>query len=134
MREPGWSRRADGGLAPALLACAADPGALTPSGAEDIAVAGVGVTPPRVRQPSQRGGADRPGARRVVPARAAAGALVPERGGTNALARALFTDFDALPRRRRNLVHFLFLDDGARPHRRSGATPRAAHRRTRLPL
>jgi transcriptional regulator with XRE-family HTH domain len=33
---------------------------------------------------------------------------------TNAAARALFTDFDALPRRERNLVRFLFLDDAAR--------------------
>jgi transcriptional regulator with XRE-family HTH domain len=33
---------------------------------------------------------------------------------TNALARALYTDFDALPRRERNLVRFLFLDDAAR--------------------
>jgi transcriptional regulator with XRE-family HTH domain len=33
---------------------------------------------------------------------------------TNALARALYTDFDALPRRERNIVRFLFLDDAAR--------------------
>jgi transcriptional regulator with XRE-family HTH domain len=33
---------------------------------------------------------------------------------TNALARALYTDFDALPHRERNLVRFLFLDDAAR--------------------
>jgi transcriptional regulator with XRE-family HTH domain len=33
---------------------------------------------------------------------------------TNALARALYTDFDALPRRERNLVRFLFVDDAAR--------------------
>jgi transcriptional regulator with XRE-family HTH domain len=33
---------------------------------------------------------------------------------TNALARALYTDFDALPRRERNLVRFVFLDDRAR--------------------
>jgi transcriptional regulator with XRE-family HTH domain len=33
---------------------------------------------------------------------------------SNALARALFTDFDALPHRERNLVRFLFLDDAAR--------------------
>jgi hypothetical protein len=32
----------------------------------------------------------------------------------NALARALYTDFDALPHRERNLVRFLFLDDSAR--------------------
>ncbi|GGO20833.1 helix-turn-helix domain-containing protein [Micromonospora parathelypteridis] len=33
---------------------------------------------------------------------------------TNALGRALFTDFEALPRRGRNLARFLFLDDAAR--------------------
>jgi transcriptional regulator with XRE-family HTH domain len=33
---------------------------------------------------------------------------------TNPLARALFTDFDALPRPERNLVRFLFLDPAAR--------------------
>ena len=38
---------------------------------------------------------------------------------TNALARALLTDFDALPRRERNLVRFLFLDDHAFECRRS---------------
>jgi transcriptional regulator with XRE-family HTH domain len=32
----------------------------------------------------------------------------------NPLARALYTDFDALPRKERNLVRFLFLDDAAR--------------------
>jgi hypothetical protein len=34
--------------------------------------------------------------------------------GSNALARALYTDFDALPHRERNLVRFLFLDKAAR--------------------
>jgi transcriptional regulator with XRE-family HTH domain len=33
---------------------------------------------------------------------------------SNALARAVFTDFDAKPPRERNLVRFLFLDDAAR--------------------
>ncbi|GAB2844455.1 helix-turn-helix transcriptional regulator [Actinoallomurus bryophytorum] len=33
---------------------------------------------------------------------------------TNALARAIYTDFDALPRRERNIVRFLFLEDAAR--------------------
>jgi transcriptional regulator with XRE-family HTH domain len=32
----------------------------------------------------------------------------------NTLARALYTDFDALPHRERNLVRFLFLDEAAR--------------------
>lgn len=32
----------------------------------------------------------------------------------NALARALYTDFDALPRRERNMTRYLFLDEGAR--------------------
>jgi transcriptional regulator with XRE-family HTH domain len=33
---------------------------------------------------------------------------------TNRMARALYTDFDALPHRERNMARFLFLDDGAR--------------------
>jgi hypothetical protein len=33
---------------------------------------------------------------------------------TNPLARALYTDFDALPRRERNMARYIFLDDGAR--------------------
>jgi transcriptional regulator with XRE-family HTH domain len=33
---------------------------------------------------------------------------------TNPLARALYTDFDALPHRERNLARYIFLDDGAR--------------------
>ncbi|MYZ36408.1 MULTISPECIES: helix-turn-helix transcriptional regulator [unclassified Streptomyces] len=33
---------------------------------------------------------------------------------TNRLARALFTDFDALPHRERNMVRYIFLDESAR--------------------
>jgi transcriptional regulator with XRE-family HTH domain len=33
---------------------------------------------------------------------------------TNALARALYTDFDARPRHERNLIRFIFLDEAAR--------------------
>jgi transcriptional regulator with XRE-family HTH domain len=33
---------------------------------------------------------------------------------SNSLARALYTDFDALPYRERNMVRYLFLDDAAR--------------------
>ncbi|GAA1923461.1 helix-turn-helix transcriptional regulator [Streptantibioticus ferralitis] len=33
---------------------------------------------------------------------------------TNRLARALYTDFDALPRRERNMARFVFLDEAAR--------------------
>jgi len=33
---------------------------------------------------------------------------------SNSLARALYTDFDALPHRERNMARYLFLDDGAR--------------------
>jgi transcriptional regulator with XRE-family HTH domain len=34
--------------------------------------------------------------------------------GANGMAKALITDFDALPRRERNMARYLFLDDGAR--------------------
>ncbi|GGK97584.1 hypothetical protein Sme01_61210 [Sphaerisporangium melleum] len=33
---------------------------------------------------------------------------------TNPLARALYTDFEALPRRERNMARYIFLDEGAR--------------------
>jgi hypothetical protein len=33
---------------------------------------------------------------------------------TNRLARALYTDFDAMPRRERNVARYVFLDKGAR--------------------
>jgi hypothetical protein len=33
---------------------------------------------------------------------------------TNRMAQALYTDFDALPHRERNMARFIFLDDGAR--------------------
>jgi transcriptional regulator with XRE-family HTH domain len=67
------------------------------------------------RMPTQR---VRPGLLRTLNALTDVPALVLGRRcdvlATNALARALYTDFDALPRRERNLVRFLFLDDAAR--------------------
>lgn len=45
---------------------------------------------------------------------------------TNRLARALYTDFDALPHRERNMARFIFLNDAPhgrrRPHRTSCGT------------
>jgi transcriptional regulator with XRE-family HTH domain len=70
---------------------------------------------PSVPMPAQR---VRPGLLQTLNALTDVPALVIGRRcdvlATNALARALFTDFDALPRRERNLVRFLFLDDAAR--------------------
>ncbi|WP_090797604.1 helix-turn-helix transcriptional regulator [Asanoa ishikariensis] len=60
----------------------------------------------------------RPGLSRTLNALTEVPALVIGRRcdvlAANALARALYTDFDALPRRERNLVRFLFLDTAAR--------------------
>ena len=45
---------------------------------------------------------------------------------SNSLARALYTDFDALPYRERNMVRYLFLDDAARNAYRTGRARPAA--------
>lgn len=60
----------------------------------------------------------RPGLRRVLETMTATPALVIGRRldvlAANAMGRALFTDFDALPHRERNMARFVFLDEGAR--------------------
>ncbi|MFE4170500.1 helix-turn-helix transcriptional regulator [Streptomyces sp. NPDC056909] len=60
----------------------------------------------------------RPGLYRVLETVGDAPAMVLGRRmdvlATNRLARALFTDFDALPHRERNMVRYLFLDESAR--------------------
>ena len=60
----------------------------------------------------------RPGLYRVLESLTDTPALVVGRRrdvlASNRLARALFTDFDALPRRERNMARYLFLDEGAR--------------------
>jgi transcriptional regulator with XRE-family HTH domain len=60
----------------------------------------------------------RPGLYRVLEAMAEVPALIVGRRtdvlATNRLARALYTDFDALPHRERNMSRFVFLDEGAR--------------------
>jgi transcriptional regulator with XRE-family HTH domain len=60
----------------------------------------------------------RPGLYRILETLTEAPALVIGRRtdilATNRLARALYTDFDALPRRERNVTRFTFLDENAR--------------------
>ncbi|MEU3188284.1 helix-turn-helix transcriptional regulator [Streptomyces sp. NPDC006923] len=60
----------------------------------------------------------RPGLYRILETLSEVPALVVGRRtdvlATNALARALYTDFDALPHRERNMARFIFLDEGAR--------------------
>ena len=60
----------------------------------------------------------RPGLYRVLESLTDVPALVLGRRrdvlASNRLARALFTDFDALPYRERNMARFMFLDEGAR--------------------
>ncbi|MFF1748116.1 helix-turn-helix transcriptional regulator [Streptomyces mirabilis] len=60
----------------------------------------------------------RPGLYRILETMADVPALVIGRRtdvlATNRLARALYTDFDALPRRERNMTRFIFLDESAR--------------------
>jgi transcriptional regulator with XRE-family HTH domain len=60
----------------------------------------------------------RPGLQRVLDSLADTPAiLIGNRSdvvGSNRMARALFTDWDALPRRERNMAHYLFLDESAR--------------------
>jgi transcriptional regulator with XRE-family HTH domain len=60
----------------------------------------------------------RPGLYRILETLTEAPALVIGRRtdilATNQLARALYTDFDALPRRERNVTRFTFLDENAR--------------------
>jgi transcriptional regulator with XRE-family HTH domain len=60
----------------------------------------------------------RPGLYRVLETMTDVPALIVGRRtdvlATNRLARALYTDFDALPHRERNLSRFIFLDEGAR--------------------
>jgi transcriptional regulator with XRE-family HTH domain len=69
----------------------------------------------RVALPPQR---VRPGLRRMLDAVDDVPALILGRRrdvlATNALARAFYTDFDALPPGERNMVRFLFTDDAAR--------------------
>ena len=74
--------------------------------------------PVRTRQrplPPQR---VRPGVYRILDSLADVPAMVLGRRrdvlASNRLARALFTDFEALPYRERNMARFLFLDEGAR--------------------
>lgn len=60
----------------------------------------------------------RPGVLRVLDSLVDTPALVLGRRrdvlASNRLARALFTDFDALPHRERNMARYMFLDEGAR--------------------
>ncbi|WP_405592174.1 helix-turn-helix domain-containing protein [Streptomyces sp. NBC_01190] len=60
----------------------------------------------------------RPGLYRVLDTMTEVPALITGRRtdvlATNRLARALYTDFDALPHRERNMSRFVFLDEGAR--------------------
>jgi transcriptional regulator with XRE-family HTH domain len=79
-----------------------------------------------VARPSRAGGQRkplppqrvRPGLQRVVDALTDLPALVLGRRldvlATNQLTRALYTDFDALPPRERNMARYLFLDEGGR--------------------
>ncbi|MEY9964755.1 transcriptional regulator with XRE-family HTH domain [Streptacidiphilus sp. MAP12-16] len=79
-----------------------------------FAVARPARTRPRALPPQRV----RPGLYRILETMSEVPALVVGRRtdvlATNRLARALYTDFDVLPRRERNMARFIFLDEAAR--------------------